>query len=155
MNSLPRLVAALLLSVSWTFAQVDPVPAASTAANQPPKKNADGTVVLSPFEVSATGDVGYIATNSLAGSRLNAALKDTPAIIDVFTKEFLADLGANDLQTAMAYSNNSQEDVGDSVRTINGIEAVAAGAAFNFRTRGLPGSRARNTSIPGCRSIST
>ena len=32
------------------------------------------TVVMSPFEVKTDGDVGYIATTSLAGSRLNSAL---------------------------------------------------------------------------------
>ena len=50
-------------------------------------------------------------------------------------KEFLADLGPNDLQTAMAYTNNNQEDFGDT---------VSAGAAFHFRSRGLQDSRARN-----------
>ncbi len=108
------------------------------------QKSADTAVVLSPFEVSDSKDVGYIATNSLAGSRLNSALKDTPAIIDVFTKEFIADLGATDLQQAMAYANNSQEDTGDTQRVINGNEQLNPGAAFQFRSRGLPGTRARN-----------
>jgi len=126
-----------LLGFTSAFAQTLPPP---LAADQP-----DGTAVeLSPFEVSASNDVGYFATNSLAGSRLNSALKDTPAIIDVFTKEFLADLGATDLKTAMDYANNSQEDVGDTLRVINGGDTVGAGAAFQFRSRGLPGSRARN-----------
>ncbi len=145
MNPTPRFIPALLLSSIAAFAQVAPAPStAASATEKAGEKNADGTLVLSPFEVSASNDVGYIATNSLAGSRLNSALKDTPAIIDVFTKEFLADLGANDLSTAMAYANNSQEDVGDTLRVINGGDTLSAGAAFQFRSRGLPGSRARN-----------
>ncbi len=142
MNLTHRFVATLLFSSAWTFAQ--PSPVSQPSADKLPEKTADGALVLSPFEVSASNDVGYIATNSLAGSRLNAALKDTPGIIDVFTKEFLADLGATDLQTAMAYANNSQEDTGDAVRSINGNEQMNAGAAFQYRTRGMPGSRARN-----------
>lgn len=145
MNPTLRFLAALLLTSIPAFPQVAPVPPTSPpAAEKPAERNSDGTLVLSPFEVTANNDVGYIATNSLAGSRLNSALKDTPAIIDVFTKEFLADLGANDLPTAMAYANNSQEDVGDTLRVINGGDTVSAGAAFQFRSRGLPGSRARN-----------
>lgn len=145
MNLSPRLATTLLLCTTCAIAQVASASAASTpAANPSEEKNAAGAVVLSPFEVSASNDVGYIATNTLAGSRLNSALKDTPGIIDVFTKEFLADLGATDLQTAMAYANNSQEDTGDAVRAINGNEQMNAGAAFQFRSRGMPGSRARN-----------
>ncbi len=104
----------------------------------------DSTVVLSPFEVASGSDVGYIATNSLAGSRLNAQLKDTPAIIDVFTKEFLADIGATSLEDAMVYANNSQVDDGDTLRVNNGITQTAAGNAFNFRSRGILGNSTRN-----------
>lgn len=146
MKPTPRILATLLLSSACAFAQVAPATPgnSATSGNTPPNNNADGALVLSPFEVSASEDVGYIATNSLAGSRLNAALKDTPGIVDVFTKEFLADLGATDLETAMAYANNSQQDTGDDVRFINGNEQMSAGASFKFRSRGLPGSRARN-----------
>ncbi|WP_414662661.1 TonB-dependent siderophore receptor [Horticoccus sp. 23ND18S-11] len=110
----------------------------------PPPRPAEAAVVLSPFEVSTSSDVGYIATNSLAGSRLNASLKDTPAIIDVFTKEFLADIGATNLEQAMAYANNSQTDDGDTLRVNNGISQTAAGNAFNFRSRGILGNSTRN-----------
>ena len=104
----------------------------------------DETVIMSPFEVKTDGDVGYIATNSLAGSRLNSALKDTPAIIDVFTKEFLLDIGATDLQQAMAYSNNSQQDDGDAERSATGGAQTNAGNAFKFRSRGISGNSTRN-----------
>ncbi|MEN9634694.1 MAG: hypothetical protein RL077_3098 [Verrucomicrobiota bacterium] len=107
-------------------------------------KPAEEAVVLSPFEVSTSHDIGYLATNSLAGSRLNASLKDTPAIIDVFTKEFLEDIGATNLEQAMAYANNSQTDDGDTLRVNNGISQVAAGNSFNFRSRGILGNSTRN-----------
>jgi iron complex outermembrane receptor protein len=136
LKSLPLLLALALTGTVAASAQT--APAATSAA---PK---DDAVVLSPFEVSTSSDVGYIATNSLAGSRLNASLKDTPAIIDVFTKEFLIDIGATTLEEAMAYANNSQVDDGDTLRVNNGITQTSAGNAFNFRSRGILGNSTRN-----------
>ena len=130
----------LLVGVATVPAQTSTAGAPASAVNPPP---AD-TVVLSPFEVTTSSDVGYIATNSLAGSRLNASLKDTPAIIDVFTKEFLADIGATNLEQAMVYANNSQTDDGDTLRVNNGISQIAAGNSYNFRSRGILGNSTRN-----------
>src|SRR5688500_12882173 len=52
--------------VCFTHAQTAPPP-----ASQPPD-----VVELSPFVVNTDQDVGYLAGNTLAGSRLNTALKD-------------------------------------------------------------------------------
>ncbi|MEI6467821.1 MAG: hypothetical protein WCQ89_24080, partial [Verrucomicrobiota bacterium] len=52
------------------------------------------TITLSPFQVRSDADQGYTASNTLAGSRLNTELKNTPAAVTVFTKEFLEDIGA-------------------------------------------------------------
>lgn len=71
----------------------------------------DEPITLSPFEVRTDGDVGYLAANSLAGSRLNTALKDTAASISVFTEEFIKDVGAIDLSELMAYAGNAQMDL--------------------------------------------
>ncbi|GAB5562318.1 MAG: hypothetical protein SynsKO_39650 [Synoicihabitans sp.] len=72
---------------------------AQTAASA----DAEDVVELSPFEVDATADVGYQAQNTLAGSRLNTKLKDVAASITVLTPEFLEDLAADDIETALAY----------------------------------------------------
>ena len=53
--------------------------------------------VLNPYVVDMTLDRGYQATNTLSGSRLNSSLRDTPSSISVFTKEFLQDVGLDDL----------------------------------------------------------
>jgi iron complex outermembrane receptor protein len=127
----------------FTFAQSVP-PASTSSPTAPAAPAKEDAVVLSPFEVNTSGDVGYIATNSLAGSRLNSSLKDTPAIIDVFTKEFLNDIGATTLEQAMAYANNSQTDDGDTLRVNNGISQTAAGNSFSFRSRGILGNSTRN-----------
>ena len=67
-------------------------------------------VQLSPFEVNADLDRGYAAANTLAGTRLNTSLSDTPGAISVFTKEFLSDIGALTSDSALMYALNSQRD---------------------------------------------
>lgn len=71
------------------------------------------TVTLSPFEVRLDDDQGYTATNTLAGSRLNTELRNTPAAITVFTKEFLEDIGALNTMEALAYSLNAGREFTD------------------------------------------
>jgi iron complex outermembrane receptor protein len=106
---------------------------------------ADGVVALTPFTVTSDDDNGYLATNTLAGSRLNSSLKDTPGVLDVLTKDFLDDIGATTLQEALAFSTNFAEDSGDfdSQGVINTV-FPGSQAGVTFRTRGLSGSIARN-----------
>ena len=66
-----------------------------------PVSSEDDTVTMSPFEVSSDRDTGYIATNTLAGSRLNTSLLETPASISVLTKDFLNDIGALNVSQAI------------------------------------------------------
>jgi len=64
-------------------------------------------VELSPFVTIAGSETGYVATSSLAGSRVNTNLKDIAAQIDVLTPEFLADIAAINLNEAVAFSTNN------------------------------------------------
>ena len=57
-------------------------------------------VQLSPFEVSTTSDVGWVAGNTLLSNRTNQPLKDVPVTIDGLTQEFLLDMGAFDALSA-------------------------------------------------------
>lgn len=71
----------------------------------PPSSGGQSQVVnLSPFVVSTNKDVGYLATNSISGSRINTAIKDIPIDIHVITSEFINDIGATDLRSSLAYS---------------------------------------------------
>jgi outer membrane receptor protein involved in Fe transport len=135
-----RATCALLLAATGPAlpAQVAPAPLPTRAAatdDSPP-------VELSPFTVDATRDVGYLAGNTLAGSRLNTSLKDTAASISVFTEEFLADIGAIDMTSAVAYANNLQLDQDDTSPTMNGNSLTEF--YHNYRVRGLRASAARN-----------
>lgn len=62
---------------------------------------------LSPFTVDASEDEGYMATQSLAGSRFAQDLRDIPAPIEVITSEVIDDLGVFDLQEVMDWSVNA------------------------------------------------
>lgn len=118
------------------------VPAAPNPASTPPEEK---VISLSPFTVNSADDAGYRAQNTLAGSRLNSSLADTPGVIDVMTKEFLDDIGALTLEQALVFSANFEVDNGDfeSQGVINTVFAGPA-ATPSFRTRGLVGTLARN-----------
>ena len=93
----------LLNSGISLFAQVAPR-ALSPASSQEP------VVELSPFTVDTSRDTGYAAENTLAGSRLNARLRDTAGSVSVFTKEFLDDLAITDLAGLLNFTVNSELD---------------------------------------------
>lgn len=99
---------------------------------------------LSPFEIDASKDKGYRAESTLAGSRLNASLRDTPATIQVYTKEFLEDIGAMDLEDILNYSANVEPGQGDEEAFFGGHFAQRGFVSFQARVRGLPSTRARD-----------
>jgi hypothetical protein len=76
---------------------------AQTAASLTEVKK-DDPVELSPFVVSGSSDVGYVATNTLAGTRLNTPLSDLGTSISVVTKEFMADIGATDSLSLLSFT---------------------------------------------------
>lgn len=63
-------------------------------------------VELSPFEVSSSRDVGYLARNTLGGTRLDTSLRDVASQVSVMTPEFLEDIAATTIEDAFRYSLN-------------------------------------------------
>jgi len=90
----------LSFSLQSVIAQLAPVP-----PPEPPKEEA---IVLSPFEVSETSTVGYLANNTLAGTRINAQLKDIANSVQVVTKEFLEDTGATNYNDLLLYTTSTE-----------------------------------------------
>jgi iron complex outermembrane receptor protein len=116
------------------------VPAPRAPTLPPPEA---AIVELNPFIVQTDQDVGYLAANTLAGSRLNSALKDTAASISVFTSEFMADLGAYELSEVARYAVNVEYQLDDDRATApNGNETVSG--YQTFRVRGLRASVGQN-----------
>ncbi|MFT3867963.1 MAG: hypothetical protein QM715_05645 [Nibricoccus sp.] len=103
----------------------------------------DETLVLSPFTVSTKKDVGYLAGNTLAGSRLNTKLKDTGAAISVFTPEFIKDIGATNMKDLILFENNAVPDFGDADLSVNGNPMIG-NDEWQLRIRGLSASYSRN-----------
>lgn len=101
------------------------------------------TITLNPFIVSTEDEAGYRATNTLDGSRLNTALRDTPGAISIFTRDLLDDLGATDVMEMLRYDVNAEEGFGDDEFGGPGNEIGKAGDVglpANWRTRGLQAS---------------
>lgn len=110
---------------------------AQSAAPAPalPVKSADGedVIALSPFITSATSEQGYIATSSLAGSRVNTPLKDIAAQIDVMTLDFINDIGATTIEDSVAFSTNNNNITDQNTGPNGGITTTrASGRARGF-----------------------
>lgn len=105
-------------------AQIVAPPASNSRAND------DNAVVLSPFVVNTDKDIGYQATSTLAGTRLNTPLKDIGAAISVYTKDFLDDLGATNSGDLLIYAT--------------GMEAAGAGGNFSGATNDINATEVGN-----------
>ncbi|BET68259.1 hypothetical protein ASA1KI_31770 [Opitutales bacterium ASA1] len=128
----------LLLALVGTWLAPTATSAQSTSASSTPPAPDESVVEMSPFEVATNQDSGYVATNTLAGSRLNTSLLDTPASISVMTKAFLDDIGALNVNQAMEYALSGGNDIGGgdaNVGATTGNNLV--GNDFNFQIRGF------------------
>jgi hypothetical protein len=104
MNTKKRLALTLLVaSAPWPCLYAQTTPAAPATA-----PTDDEVIQLSPFEVSASQDRGYQATQTLAGTRIRTNLADVGSAIQVVTKEFLRDVGATDTGTLLQYPTNAE-----------------------------------------------
>lgn len=80
--------------------------AASPNLSAQDDSDGDGVYQLSPFSVDASGDIGYRATSTLAGTRINTELRDIGSAVSVLTKELFEDTGATDASTILSYALN-------------------------------------------------
>eukprot|EP01035_Chromulina_nebulosa_P009980 gene9980-13450_t len=145
--ALPITLALTLLLAAQGLAQT--VPPVSEAKKDDP-------VELSPFVVASSQDVGYQATNTLAGTRLNTNLKDVGAAVSVYTQEFLDDIGVTKLQDILTFTastevggqngnfsgvtGESSAEVRDDPSSVNRVRALAqATRTRDFFATDIPG----------------
>lgn len=108
---------------------------------------------LSPFVIEEGEIQGYLATTTLAGTRLKTRLADVGAAISVYTEELLRDLGATDSETLLPYALNT-ESAGVFGNFSNGVaqDGNRINPHYAQRIRGLnPATLTRNyftTNIP-------
>ena len=83
-------------------------PAFLPAQSPPPTAAPTGdAIVLSPFQVNSGTEQGYLATQTLSGTRLKTDLKDIGSALTVFTEQLMDDLGANSIYNLMAFAPNT------------------------------------------------
>lgn len=138
---MPRFLLALFIiaaPLATAFAQTVPPPSATA-----PRDPKDETLVLSPFVVDTSKDVGYAATSTLGGTRLKSELRDVASQIDVMTAEFLDDVGALTLDEALRFSMNTETNEENFTPGTDPNTNGVFSSAYGSRTRGL--SRSNNT----------
>lgn len=108
-RSLPACLAAALLAGAASLPAQTPAPRPPTAE----------TIELSPFEVSTSAVRGYVASETMTGSRVKTPIAELPYSVNVMTSEFLEDFGIYDLL--------------DNVTHISGFTGLDIGGNFNLR----------------------
>ena len=120
-------------SLSWTGQSLR---AQTPAAATPPPAAQEEAITLSPFEVSTSKDVGYVATSSLAGGRTSMSLKDTASAVSVFTREFLDDIGTEGLVAVSTWGLNMDPTNGSPNNNVQGEQNVTfRGLSTSFPSR--------------------
>ena len=126
--------AAGIIAVFLVAEQASAQKVESTAAIREAEKGESAPIVLSPFQVDASRDTGFVAASSVAGGRLAGELKDTPAAYSVLTREFIDAVGLTSLTEASKWMVNT----GTSVQ--NGTEEITSNSPVNITFRGVGAS---------------
>jgi iron complex outermembrane recepter protein len=84
---------------------------------------------LDPFTIAGERDVGYTASNSIAGTRTNTPIREIPLNIQVFTKDLADDLLMTS-QLDMQRYNASLVNGGSDVHSSNPIQQAYNGFLF-------------------------
>ena len=121
-SCLSAIAAASLASAPAVVAQTRP----ATDATAPAK--ADETILLSEFTVKEGSEQGYVASESITGTRVATQIKDLPFSVSVITSEFMRDFDFFDIAKDMVYtaSLNNVDSQGNS--SLRGY-----GATFTLR----------------------
>lgn len=117
---------------------IAPAVSGQSTANATPNAIKDEPVALSPFEVSATQDTGYAGQDTLSGSRLRTNLKDVAAAISPMTADFLRDIAATNIESAVEYGVGTRMET-DDARAAGPVADGYNDSIRGIRIRGLPG----------------
>lgn len=107
-------------------------PAASTGSSISAPAE-EGTVVMSPFQVTSEKDYGYLKTNAATATRIGMEIQKVPLNISVISEEFIQDTNARSLMDLFRYSAAASGDTRFAMR-VPANEATPQGA---FTMRGF------------------
>ncbi len=108
----PLATRAALLAALFT-AILAPSLIGQTVGSAPPKAvgsappNDKETLILSPFVVESGSEKGYLATQTLSGTRMKTELRDIGSQLTIFTEQMMDDLGASSIYDLMAFAPNT------------------------------------------------
>ncbi len=141
MRTAPRRAsgALVLLAALAAPAPGQPAPAAASP------KEAEAPVTLTPFEVTAGGDLGYESSTAMSGTRTNESLANLPNSISVLNSEFLSDLGITDFFQAAEFALGADNVYNDNMQ-VGAPVGARSGNQINFR--GLPSVRQLKDGFP-------
>ncbi len=112
MKSTPRLSWRQPFPSASALAALLALPIASVCAQtnvaSPPNSDKSDTIVLSPFDVSASQEHGYFSPTTLAGTRLNNNIADLPSSISVVTRQELLDTNSQNVNDVFRYEANTE-----------------------------------------------
>ena len=138
--------------------QADEARAAKAPVANTASTDGEKVIELSPFQVNAGDDRGYLASNTLSGTRLNSKLEDLGASITVVTKQQMLDTAVLDINDIFLYEANTEGTGTYTSFTVDrngGVnDSVQSGPQTANRIRGLDtantarGNFASNSSIP-------
>ncbi|MCD8483391.1 MAG: TonB-dependent receptor [Verrucomicrobia bacterium] len=100
-NGLHALCKHAAIFVSGAYCLTAPVSAQTTAE--------DEVIELSPFEVRADRDRGYIATTQISATRLQTEIRELPFFLSVVTPELIRDTGADTLDSMLRFVPGVQQ----------------------------------------------
>ena len=117
----PKLVAAACIAASLLASAPAQTAPAATAAARPP----DDVVTLSEFNVSADSDRGYVASETLTGSRVRTPIIDLPYTVNVLTSEFFEEFAIFELADNLVHIGSfTSLDIGGGF-TLRGFSATS------------------------------
>ncbi len=80
----------------------------SIQAQEDDEEEGEDIFEISPFVVEEGSETGYIATQTLAGTRLRSSLQDIGASVQVITTEFLDDIGATESNDLLLFTTSTE-----------------------------------------------
>ena len=101
-NKITRPIWAILLSAMLIF------PTLLLAQDEADADTDDDIVMLNPFEVVSSEYNGYLATATLAGTRIRTSLKDVGSSVSVVSEEFMRDTSSTSSETLLVYTTNTE-----------------------------------------------
>lgn len=114
----------VISSIAWSQATPASAERDSASTRTSASTRDDEAVVLSPFEVSEDRDLGYAATRTMSGTRLNSRIEDLASSISIVTKQQLLDTAAIDINDVFVYEGNTE-----GTRQFTDYEIVNGGAS--------------------------